>query len=341
MIEDRDNSNDNSGRTPEDDLFKNFSTNPMDNNKPSTNSIALTTMLAPNDDGFISTDQLDAAFNNASNSQKEEAPPRSGLSAPKKMALKSNQTSGTPEPAEEQTAASSSGNGIENRHDRPAPAISMAPEPRKETTPAAPSGLAIQPEKKSIKIVGSISTDNASVGQILQEARVCLELGLTQVEQQTKIKRSFLEAVERDDLKNLPAMCYVSAYIKTLCQLYRIDNETSAALLASLKEKKGERTVPNELLQSLENDKHINFEEEAKLKKFAMIAIVLIIVIAGGIFIYNSWTPDEKGYEDLRTQSTGLPPGAQTNSSIYFNEKELEMFIPNIDIDMSTLPIEE
>ena len=311
------------------DLFKNFSSSPMDDNKPSTNSIALTTMLEPDTEGFISTDQLDAAFNNGSGPSPENAPLKSGLSAPSKMVLK-----GSAKPT-----------SIEAKRFTELPRVSpskSAPEINDSPRAArAPSALTVQPDKKSIKIVGSISTENASVGQILQEARVCLELGLTQVEQQTRIKRSFLEAVERDDLKNLPAMCYVSAYIKTLCQLYRIDAETSSALLASLKAKKGERSVPSELLQSLENDKHINFAEEAKLKKFATFVIVLIVISATIGFVYNIWPTEEKGYTEIKTQNTGPISSDEDNTSIYFDEKELEKLIPNIYIDMTTLTIED
>lgn len=324
MNEENLNSNNHPENDSKDDLFNNIDSNSTDSNKPSTNSISLTTMLEPSPEGFISTEQLDAVFGNTPASVKKDIPAESQLKAPTKTGTE-NSIDSKPKPIK-----------LSAKPDQD----SLATKLEDSDTPKSKPGLKIEPGVKSIKIVGSISTENATVGQILQEARVCLELSLTQVEQQTKIKRSFLEAVERDDLKNLPAMCYVSAYIKTLCQLYRIDNETSAALLASLKEKKGERAVPNELLQSLENEKHINLEEEAKLKRYASYIIISIIFVGIVGIAYNMWPSENKSF-NKSTPQTNIETLPANDPKLHFKDKELEVLMQNIFIDMSTLNIDD
>ena len=85
----------------------------------------------------------------------------------------------------------------------------------------------------------SVKNKNASPGEILQEGRVHSGLSINQVEQITKIRLSYLEAIEHDDFPKLPPVVYVTAYIKTLCSLYNISSEDTALVLSNLK-KSGE-----------------------------------------------------------------------------------------------------
>ncbi|HRR29551.1 MAG TPA: helix-turn-helix transcriptional regulator, partial [Victivallales bacterium] len=105
-----------------------------------------------------------------------------------------------------------------------------------------------------------ISPDGASIGHILQEARSTLGLSQDQVAIQTKIKKSYIEALERDDFENLPSMVYVKAYIRRLCQEYGIEEES--ALKALKRHKNSEYIVPDDVLLDIEKGKQINLEKQ-------------------------------------------------------------------------------
>jgi cytoskeletal protein RodZ len=53
-----------------------------------------------------------------------------------------------------------------------------------------------------------------TVGQILRESRVGKHLTLPQVEQTTKIRVKFLEAIEADDYTKLPSLAYAKGFVK-------------------------------------------------------------------------------------------------------------------------------
>jgi transcriptional regulator with XRE-family HTH domain len=322
------------------DLFdKNFNT--MDEDKPPTNSISLSTMLEADDKGFIPTDKLDAVFTNPPPDERT----CSGIKAPKPKTLRANIS-------DEQETELEVKLSNEDKHillsqtsnaglDKSAPTTSTTT-PKRVLPPADEvKKIKLKPNKvvkesslksvadKPVKIAGSISTENASVGQILQEARVSMDLALQEVEAKTRIKKSFLEAIEKDDMKTLPAMCYVSAYIKTLSQLYRIPADTTASLLASIKEKQNEQHVPSELLQSLEQDKHVNHGEEEKIKNITRLFMGTVALIVGGVLFYFYSPNDDSGVAAPQTQS---------DAANYFNSKELEVLIPHIDIDVTEIP---
>ena len=147
-------------------------------------------------------------------------------------------------------------------------------------------------QKPFIKTAFSVKNKNASPGQILQEGRTHSGLSIGQVEQITKIRLSYLEAIEHDDFPKLPPAVYATAYVKTLCSLYGISADDSALILSNMK-KSGEKPVTEDILKHLESEKHVNIKEEAKSRRFIMksaFIIVLVLVWIGllGILVYKS-----------------------------------------------------
>ena len=53
-----------------------------------------------------------------------------------------------------------------------------------------------------------------TVGSILKEAREAKRFSLDQVEQATKIRRNFLEAIEGDAYHVLPSVSYAKGFVK-------------------------------------------------------------------------------------------------------------------------------
>ncbi|OGV39326.1 MAG: hypothetical protein A2020_08850 [Lentisphaerae bacterium GWF2_45_14] len=194
--------------------------------------------------------------------------------------------------------------------------------------PKAPSVKLVQP-KTPVLLTGSISPENASPGQILQEVRVRSGLSLAQVEQITKIKADYVSSLERDDYKSLPPPVYANAYVKNLCSLYNISPEDTELILKNIK-RDSSQVVSEEIIQHIEEEMQVNPEEERKVKRliFAFIAIVIIFVsslVLLGVKLYNSY---KRG---------GLAASSVEQATV-FDEKELEKLIVPQTFSIDELP---
>lgn len=195
----------------------------------------------------------------------------------------------------------------------------------------------VRVRNKTPKIVRKFVAKDFSPGHILQEARVHSGLSIDQAAQSIKIRKAFVEALERDDFDNLPPRVYVNAYMKALCSLYSIDKEQVFSTLKSMEgEEKREYTVPEEILQHLEEGKMTNPHEEKKVKRIIFISAMACAAVILGVFIFLKllWTKiDSKAREEK------MPP--QTEESYRYLAQKTEQFIAHQSITMSELPVPE
>ncbi|GJM80845.1 hypothetical protein HMSSN139_33410 [Paenibacillus sp. HMSSN-139] len=63
----------------------------------------------------------------------------------------------------------------------------------------------------------------SDLGQQLREARLARGLSLDDVQEMTKIRKRYLEAIEMGDYKVLPGSFYVRAFIKTYAEAVGLD----------------------------------------------------------------------------------------------------------------------
>jgi transcriptional regulator with XRE-family HTH domain len=202
------------------------------------------------------------------------------------------------------------------------------------------SGNSRPPQRMSSNSISS--SEKASVGQILQEARNRAGLSLEEVEEKTKIKKDYIRSLENDNDKYLPPLVYVSAYVKNLCYLYGI-GQRADSLVSSLKHERNEKLVPEQIIQNLEDEKQVNLEEAKKINRIVMgisIAAGLLIVIAGIYFttsaLSGSKTP-EAGVE-----TTGPEETATTVNPIAvkrFDEAKLDKFLTAPPMNMTELAL--
>lgn len=192
-------------------------------------------------------------------------------------------------------------------------------------------------KNKTPEIVGKFIAGNLSAGHILQEARVHSGLSVDQAAQSIKIRKDFLEALERDDFDSLPPRVYVNAYIKALCSLYSIDKEQVFSSLKSAEgTEKQEYSVPEEILQHLEEGKMTNPDEEKKVKRIIFISAMACAAVILAVFILLKvlWTKTASEAREER-----IP--AQTDDSYDYLSKKTEQFIAHQSITMSELPVLE
>ena len=202
------------------------------------------------------------------------------------------------------------------------------------SNPSAPSDKKTQQSKKSSQ---ATTSSNLKPGQILQEARVRMDLSIDQVVQNTKIKKNFIEALENGDKANLPAAVYVNAYIKKLCKLYEIDPEQ--VMHKTIKEP--EQIIPENFLHSIEEGKQINLEEEAKINKFLKIAVVVIFAI--GLITWIAVRNFSDGKESNTNNAKTVParPSHQNIEQpvVKITSKDLEIFIAPRRFTMTEMSI--
>ncbi|HBC88059.1 MAG TPA: hypothetical protein DCZ94_14005 [Lentisphaeria bacterium] len=171
-------------------------------------------------------------------------------------------------------------NAVKESAAPPAKAAPVKPAPvkheEKKETPKPP---------KKYNVIEKFSSDNATSGQILQEGRVRSGLSIDQVSITTKIKKNFIEALERDDFQNLPAPVYVNAYVRTLCYLYHVDENQVLVLLNKVKGKVLEYTVPEEVIHQLEKGKQVNLLQQIKVRRIMLTVIAACVILSASILM--------------------------------------------------------
>ncbi len=70
-----------------------------------------------------------------------------------------------------------------------------------------------------------------TVGQTLKNARESRGLKLEDVEEKTKIKKEFLNAIEKEDWNDLPEFPVVSGFVKNIASSVGVDTQKATALL--------------------------------------------------------------------------------------------------------------
>lgn len=68
-----------------------------------------------------------------------------------------------------------------------------------------------------------------TVGEILRDARIAKQLKLTDIEQGTKIRLKFLEAIEADNFKIMPSLSYAKGFVKNYSEFLGLDSNTTLA----------------------------------------------------------------------------------------------------------------
>lgn len=132
-------------------------------------------------------------------------------------------------------------------------------------------------------------TANTSIGTYLQEARVKAELSINQVSQKTKIHTIYLEAIERDDFASTPPLIYIKAYVKKLCDLYKINEDTAMSLLEVFESER--EPLPEKLIQDLEETKQTNRNDVEKIRSYVKLigmstaSFVILLIILGAVLV--------------------------------------------------------
>ena len=149
----------------------------------------------------------------------------------------------------------------------------------------------IPPDLDRNRIAITADPATSSIGALMQNARKQAGMSLEQAAAATRIKKNYIEALETDDFKSLPSGIFPSAYVRTLCGVYNLNEESRNIALRKIRESAGaHEDVPEQLIQHLEQDVQKNEEEEKRINKIfycvvSAAATVLVLIIAGIILL--------------------------------------------------------
>ena len=218
-----------------------------------------------------------------------------------------------------------------------------------ESTPAqAPaSAAAKQPRYGKIRVreavvpdsvernkrVLTVDTEAASIGEIMQDARQQAGLTLEQAAALTHIKKDYILALDADDQENLPGGIFPSAYVRTLCGLYNLNDSGREAALKKVRETfSAHDNVPEQLIQHLEQDVQRNEAEEQRVNKiFYLIvsgAAALAVLLIAGIVLLTVSLRGDSAPKLAETEKTPVRQEQRTPPVSDFDARKLETLTP-------------
>ena len=161
-----------------------------------------------------------------------------------------------------------------------------------------------------------------TIADLIKVSRVKKKYSLARLESETKIRREFLSALEKNAWAKLPEYTTVVGFVRTICNRLGINEETGVAILRrdyppDLKDKK----TPKKILVGM------NLEFGPKL--FSIGAVVLIIIAFLGyiIFQYISFTRAPKLEIEIPSQNQEVSVGTFLVKGK--TEKDVSVFVNN------------
>lgn len=121
-----------------------------------------------------------------------------------------------------------------------------------------------------------------TIGKVIHEARIKKKLSFAKLEQETKIKTDFLEAIEKEDWKNLPDFPVILGFIKNIASPLELNEKRITALLR--------RDYPPKTLSFLPKpDIGKEFSWSPKLTFVMGMAITIVVILSYLAFQYISF----------------------------------------------------
>ena len=179
------------------------------------------------------------------------------------------------------------------------PAAAPAADAQPEAMPEAPPVAEVRTPPAPVRGTTLLPRDAGGLGATLAALRRQCGMELDDVAGHTRIKLNYLEALERENLSDMPQTVYVLAYVKKLCELYGVSREETDELVSGLRDHLSYE-IPEDIDKSVicrEQDE----ETHRKLRNLtaALIAgasLLLVCLILGGAVLL------------LRLRRSGTPP---------------------------------
>ncbi|KOP67700.1 XRE family transcriptional regulator [Bacillus sp. FJAT-18019] len=157
----------------------------------------------------------------------------------------------------------------------------------------------------------------SELGQQLREARLQKGMSLDDVQEVTKIRKRYLEAIEAGDYKVLPGSFYVRAFIKTYAEAVGMDSDE---LLEGHKQDVP-KTEPEATMEPVIQKRASRPTAERNMKWLPTLLMwtfpILIVVVIYWVAIHSNEPKDEPptgSNEQAQTEQTQKPQTPDTNT---------------------------
>ena len=185
--------------------------------------------------------------------------------------------------------------------ENPVMTVEFQEPPRVEPVSAPEPEPELVPERRKTALPRT-----GSLGQTLAELRRSSHMELADVADETRIKQSYLEALENDVFSDLPQMVYVLAYVKKLCGVYGVSAPDTEELIAGLREQ-----LAYELPEDIDKSVICREQDEETRRKLQQISvaliagaalIVLLLVIGGTTLILRSQSRKKQAVQPVAAE---------------------------------------
>lgn len=167
----------------------------------------------------------------------------------------------------------------EPQFEEPETPVEAAPPPPVEPEPPVESEPEVRPPERRAAAIHS-----GSLGEVLTELRKNSGMDLRSVASATRIKETYLEALEKDDFSELPHMVYALAYVKKLCGIYNVAAEDADELMAGLR-KKLSYEIPEDIDKSVicreQDEENRRKLQQITIALFAGAALCVLLLVIG------------------------------------------------------------
>ena len=123
------------------------------------------------------------------------------------------------------------------------------------------------------------------LGQLLREARLEKGLSLEEVEDLTKIRKRYLQAIEDGQYKVLPGPFYVRAFVKNYAEIVGLDPDQVLRIYRNVIPDPGAE-AQNEVYSQPRRRRNVSTEKWSKIAS-TLVFICFLIVIIGVIYYYQ------------------------------------------------------
>jgi len=145
------------------------------------------------------------------------------------------------------------------------------------------------------------STDG-NIGRLLKERREELGYTLQEAEEETRIRKTFLESLENNHFSELPGQAYVTGFIRVYASYLGLK---SKPLLVLLSELQNSATLPPEIVKPNLPRTVLRTDPSSggDWRKF-FLAFILVLVLGGGFYFLPAMFPGDEQADESATKVT-------------------------------------
>ena len=172
-----------------------------------------------------------------------------------------------------------------------------------EEAPASPVSV-LPGKRKKHRNHGDGEADKLEAARILEEARCRMGLTPADVEEITKIRAMYVNALEQGNFEELPQPVYTLAYLRRLCELYGLSKEDENLITAPWSELQFE--TPDNYSTTVYSDEsgdNRNVIRKLEIAIFSIIALAVVSLVIFGVimlvsFVRNNVTGSKVSFDE-------------------------------------------